>query len=185
MDEKLLFFSAFLKHPKEIGSITPSSRFLIKKLLENIDFNGATCIVEYGPGTGRITKELLKRAKKDTKIVCFETNKKFYRYLSRNINDNRLRVINDSAENIKRHLKKLGINKVDYVISGLPFSNLPDDKKCIIIEETKDTLNNEGKFVIFQFFTNFTKYLYNYFSKISISFTPLNIPPCFVYVCEK
>jgi len=185
MDEKLLFFSTFLKHPKEIGSVIPSSKFLINKLLENVNFENAKCIVEYGPGTGRITREFLKRARKDAMIVCFEINKKFYGYLSKKIKDKRLVLINDSAENIKKHLTRLSITKVDYVVSGLPFSNLSDNKKCVIIEETKNTLKKDGKFVIYQFLNNFKKYLYNYFSKISISYMPFNIPPCFVYVCEK
>ena len=185
MDEKLMFFSAFLEKPKEIGSVMPSSRFLIKKMLKSVDFENARCIVEYGPGTGKITKEILKRANKDCKVLCFEINKKLVAYLQKSIKDRRLVVINDSAENIKAHLKKLGIKKTDYVISGLPFSTLPRRKKYIIIEETKDTLNSKGKFVVYQFINSLKKHLCSSFSKITTSFIPLNIPPCFVYVCEK
>ena len=185
MDEKLLFLSAFLEKPREIGSVIPSSRFLIEKMLKSIDFKAARCIVEYGPGTGIITKAILKKANKDCKILCFEINKKLAAYLQKNINDNRLVVINDSAENIKEHLKRLGIKKTDYVISGLPFSTLPARKKNIIIKETKDSLNSEGKFVVYQFLSSLKKHLYNSFSRITTSFIPLNIPPCFVYVCEK
>lgn len=185
MHDNLLFFSTFLRYPKQIGSLVPSSKFLIDSLLEDIDFENAKCIVEYGSGTGRVTREILKRARKDAKIICFEINRKFYKYLSSSIKDKRVALINDSAENIKKHLKKLGIEKADYIVSGLPFSNLSDRKKCIIIEETKNTLKSNGKFVVYQFFTKFSKYLHNYFSKISMRFTPLNIPPCFVYVCEK
>ena len=185
MDEKILFFSTFIKYPKEIGSVIPSSKFLINEILKNIDFKNARYIVEYGSGTGRITAEILIRARKDAKILCFETNKKFYTYLKKKINDERLIIINDSAENIKKYIKKFSIPKIDYVISGLPFSSLTVNKKCVIIEETKDTLKSEGKFVIYQFLNNFKKHLYNYFSKISIKYVPLNIPPCFVYVCEK
>ncbi len=185
MDGKLLFFSAFVKYPKEIGSIVPSSKFLINEVLKNIDFENAGHIAEYGPGTGCITTEMLKRARKDAKILCFEINKKFCRYLKKNIKDQRLIIINDSAENIKKYLKKFGIQKIDYVVSGLPFSALPNSKKNAIIKETKNTLKYKGKFVIYQFLNNFKKYLYYYFSDISTKFVPLNIPPCFVYICEK
>jgi len=186
MDEKLLFFSAFVKYPKEIGSIIPSSKFLTDEVLKSIDFKNARCIVEYGPGTGRMTTEILKRARKDAKILCFEINRKFCSYLRQNINDNRVIIINDSAENVSKYLKKFHVPQVDYVISGLPFTNLPVNKKYFVIEETKKTLKTKGKFVIFQFFlNNFKKYLYYYFSDISTKFVPLNIPPCFVYICEK
>ena len=185
MDEKLLFFSAFVKHPKQIGSVIPSSRFLTREILKNIDFKNAKYIAEYGPGTGCVTIEILKKARKDAKIFCFEINKKFCKYLKENIKDERLVIINDSAENIKKHLCNYNITKVDYVVSGMPFSTLPKGKKHFIIQETKTTLKTNGKFVIYQFLNNFKKYLNGYFSKISTSYIPLNIPPCFVYVCEK
>ena len=185
MDKNILFFKTFLKDPKEIGSIIPSSRFLIKDLLKNIDFKNATCIVEYGPGTGCITLEILKKARKDAKIFCFEINKKLYKYLKENIKDERLIIINESAENIKKSLKKHKISKVDYVVSGMPFSTIPDNKKHIIIQETKSALKANGKFVIYQFLNNFKNHLSSYFSKISTGYVTLNIPPCFVYICEK
>ena len=186
MDDKILFFSAFLKYPKEIGSVAPSSKFLTDEILQHIDFKNAKYIAEYGSGTGRITTEILKRARKDAKILCFEINAKFCSYLRKNIKDDRLIIINDSAENVKKYLKKLDIPKIDCVVSGLPFTNLNVNKKYAIIKETKNTLNASGKFIVFQFFlNNFKKYLYNYFSNISTKFVPLNIPPCFVYVCEN
>ena len=186
MDDKLLFFSAFLRYPKEIGSIMPSQKFLTDEILKNIDFKNARCIAEYGPGTGCVTNQILKKARKDAKILCFEINKKFCSYLRRNIKDKRLVIINDSAENINKYIKKFNIQKIDCVISGLPFSTLPESKKYVIINETKKTLKNNGRFVVFQFFlNNFKKHLSKYFSNISIKFVPLNIPPCFVYTCEK
>ena len=185
MDKNILFFSTFLKSPKKIGSVTPSSRFLVKALLKNIDFKNSKCIAEYGPGTGCITLEILKKARKDAKILCFETNKKFCSYLNKSINDKRLIIINDSAENISKHLNKRGITKVDFVVSALPFSVLPDKEKLAIIKETRNTLKKNGKFVVYQYLNNFKKYLHIYFSDISIKFVPLNMPPAFVYVCEN
>lgn len=186
MDDKILFFSSFLKHPKEIGSVAPSSKFLTEEILKNIDFKNARYIAEYGSGTGRITAEILKRARKDAKILCFEINKKFCSYLRESTKDSRLIIINDGAENVKKYLKKFDVPKIDCVVSGLPFTNLNANKKYAIIKETKSTLKTSGKFIVFQFFLNsFKRYLYSYFSDISIKFVPLNIPPCFVYVCEK
>lgn len=185
MQDSLLFFSAFLKHPKEIGSVMPSSKFLVNKLLEGVDFGNAKCIVEFGPGTGCITAEILKRARKDCNVLCFEINEDMHNYLKNNLKDKRLTLVNDSAENIKKHVKKLNIEKVDYVVSGLPFSNLSDRKKCVIIKETKNTLRDNGKFVIYQFVSSIKKVLAYYFSTVYTKFIPLNIPPVFIYVCEK
>lgn len=185
MDEKLLFFSTFVKHPMEVGSVVPSSKFLIEELMKNIDFENAKYIVEYGPGTGCITLQILKRARKDAKILCFETNRKFYNYLKKNITDKRAIMINDSAENIKKYLKKLDIPEVDYIVSAMPFSTLPKRKKSIIIEETKNTLENKDKFILYQYTNGLNSLLKEYFRNVKTTFVPLNIPPSFVYICEK
>ena len=56
MGEKLLFFKNFIKNPRQIGSITPSSNILSEKMVDQIDFNKAKYIVELGPGTGSYTR---------------------------------------------------------------------------------------------------------------------------------
>ena len=59
--EMLLFAGNFLRHPYMLGSIIPSSRFLVNQVLEPIDWERARVIVEYGPGVGTITAEILRR----------------------------------------------------------------------------------------------------------------------------
>ena len=185
MNDKKLLFSAFLKNPKEVGSIMPSSKFLVNEMMKNIEFENVRYIAEYGSGTGIITREILKRARKDAKILCFETNKRLYNYLKKNINDARVIIINDGAENIRRYMKKYCIPKIDYVVAVLSFSTLGSDKKGLIIKETKKALRNKGKFVFCRYLPHFEKYLQKHFSRVYMKFVPLNIPPSLVYVCEK
>lgn len=185
MEDKILFFLSFVKSPKEISSLLPSSRFIVNEILKNIDFSTSKCIVEYGSGTGSITTEILKRASKDTKVLCFEINDAFCNYLKKKIKDKRLLVINDDAANIARHIKKYNLPKVDCVISTLPFSTLGPTKKYTIMKETKKALKNKGKYISFRYFPHFERYLHKYFSKIYFKFIALNLPPSLVYVCEK
>ncbi|MDE2262321.1 MAG: methyltransferase, partial [Gammaproteobacteria bacterium] len=58
--DALLFARNFFRHPRMLGSIVPSSRFLIRQLLAPIDWSAARVIVEYGPGVGCITAEILR-----------------------------------------------------------------------------------------------------------------------------
>src|SRR5215813_5749265 len=60
-EETLLFAKNFLQHPKMLGSLIPSSRFLIGRLLDKVDWSRAGTIVEYGPGVGTITAGILSR----------------------------------------------------------------------------------------------------------------------------
>src|SRR5580700_7078648 len=93
----LLFARNFFRHPRMLGSIVPSSRFLIKQLLEPIDWTQARVIVEYGPGVGGITAEILRRMRPDAMLIAIETNPDFVKYLRDSIKDERLRVVEGSA----------------------------------------------------------------------------------------
>src|SRR5713101_4494982 len=77
----LLFARNFFRHPRMLGSIVPSSRFLIKQLLEPIDWAQARVIVEYGPGVGGITAEILRRMRPDASLIAIETNPEFVGFL--------------------------------------------------------------------------------------------------------
>ena len=54
------FLAEYLKHPFTIGAVAPSSKYLAKKMLRNVTFNQARVIIEYGPGTGVFTEEIIK-----------------------------------------------------------------------------------------------------------------------------
>ncbi|MCH8066965.1 MAG: methyltransferase [Nanoarchaeota archaeon] len=186
MNSKLVFFSNFLKRPKEVAAITPSSRYVIRHITKNIDFNNAKYIVEYGPGIGNITEELLKNMGPDARLVCIESNKKFCKFLDDNIQDRRLTVINDSAEKLESYIEKLNINNIDYVLSGIPFSLIKKEIKKDIIKKTEYVLREHGKFIIYQQYNgHLKKYLDIYFKKISTEVELRNIPPTMLYVCEK
>src|SRR5216683_2108277 len=85
----LLFARNFFRHPRMLGSIVPSSRFLIKQLLEPINFGRARVIVEYGPGVGGITTELLRHMRADATLIAIETNPDFVRHLRETLGDKR------------------------------------------------------------------------------------------------
>ena len=61
LNGRVKFLYEFIKKPSEVGSITPSSKFLTKELTKQINYTKARHIVEFGAGTGCVTKEILKR----------------------------------------------------------------------------------------------------------------------------
>ncbi len=185
MKETLAMMLSFLKNPKEVGSITPSSRYLTNEIIKNIDFKNSRNFIELGHGLGTFTKEILKKSDSNSKLVCFEVNKEFCSYLDKNHADSRLIVINAGAESIIMNLKKLHIRKADCVISGLPFRNFSAAKKKKILAQVKNCLNKNGSFVLFQYTDTLEKMLGSYFNSIKRTMVPLNIPPCFVYACSN
>src|SRR6201996_7863456 len=118
--DAMLFFRNFFRHPRMLGSIIPSSRFLIKQILEPIDWDKARVIVEYGPGVGGITAEILRRMRPDAKLIAIEMNPDFVNFLKKSLVDPRIEVVQGSAADVNEIMKQLGLTKADYIISGIP-----------------------------------------------------------------
>lgn len=178
------FLGEFLKERKVVGAISPSSKFLMKRMVAPIDFQKADVIVELGPGNGVFTKGILERMKQTTKLFSFELNTPFYEHINATISDDRLILINDTAEKIDEYLAKHGIGKVDYIVSSLPFTVIPKEIKLPIIDKCVKQLKDDGMFIQFQYSLNAKKLLSSKFSQVKLDFAALNFPPAFVYKCK-
>ena len=181
INERLIFLKLFLENPKEIGSITPSSRFLLDAMVSKIDFETAKCIVEYGPGTGSITRILLNKSRKDCNIVVFEKNKKLADYLKKRFSDRRLVVVNSNAESSQKYLERFKI-KADYVVCSIPLALLDKKQKIKILAAAKNILNDEGLYVsyLYLFSLNALKESKAYMKNLNCDFIFLNLPPAIV-----
>lgn len=185
MTDRINFFKEALGNLKTLGTITPSSRFLSRKMLSKIDFENSDVIVELGPGSGAITKHILPQLKPNAKLICFEINDRFYNQLQ-NFNHSQLEVLKVSATNLIPELAKKGIHKVDHIISSLPLTNIPDDITNTILKNSYEALSTEGTFIQFQYSLTYHKKLKRVFEdEISLGFEVLNIPPAFIYHCKK
>ncbi|HEX6748832.1 MAG TPA: rRNA adenine N-6-methyltransferase family protein [Longimicrobium sp.] len=180
----ILFARNFFKHPRMLGSIIPSSRFLVRDLMRQVDWKRARVVVEYGPGVGNITAEVLKRMRRDARLVVFETNDEFVEFLRRSIPDPRLTVVHGSAADVGRVLGELGLDQADYVISGIPFSTMPEQVSAAIVRATRQTLRPGGRFLVYQFSRAVSRFLKPEFRDIREAFEPLNILPARLYICS-
>jgi phospholipid N-methyltransferase len=182
--DALLFARNFFRHPRMLGSIIPSSRFLIKQLLEPIDWTAARVIVEYGPGVGGITAEVLRRMRPDGILIAIETNPEFVRFLRSSINDDRLRVVEASAESVDEILRQHGHEKASYIISGIPFSTIPAPVRERILRKTCAILEPRGAFLVYQFSTRVLEDLQRIFRYVRRQFEPLNVLPAHLFFCQ-
>ena len=163
----------------------PSSRFLVSRLLAPINFSEAKVIVEFGPGNGKITKEILKQLQPNATLISFEINENFYNSLLK-INDSKFKVVISSAENIQEVLNNHGFEKVDYIISSLPLTNIPKHVSQSILENAYNALKTNGLFIQYQYSLTYFNTLKNVFKgDLKLSFEALNVPPAFVYKCKK
>ncbi len=183
--EKTKFLKMFFKETKQVGSITPSSRFLVKKMCSQINFNTAEVIVELGSGTGVFTQEILKRAKPDCKIFIFELNEDFFAILKQKFNDKRIILVNESAEHMEDVLHKHNVKQVDAIISSLPLTIIPEPAKTNILKKSHEILKIDGVYVQYQYTLSAKKLIESVFGKLNLNFSLINIPPAFIYVGIK
>jgi len=153
-------------------------------MVKHVNYKSAKVLVELGAGDGVVTKHILRRMEKDTILLCFEVNPEFCKQLHQ-INDSRLVVIEDSAENLEKYLQQHNFKEVDSVISAIPFVSLPDELGLSIIGECEKFLKKGGLFVQIHYSLLAKKFYQKVFGNVSISFVPINIPPAFVLVSEK
>lgn len=120
-----MFARGFIEHPRMVGSVIPSSRFTIERMLAPVDWNNCKLFVEYGPGVGTFCEPVLERLRPDGALIVIDTNPRFVDYLRRTIRDPRFTVVHGSAADVERIVAEHGHEAADYVLSGLPFSTLP------------------------------------------------------------
>ncbi|WP_055669850.1 class I SAM-dependent methyltransferase [Desnuesiella massiliensis] len=179
------FLIEYFKSPRTVGAIAPSSDKLAENMINDIDFQSAKCIVEYGPGTGVFTDKLLKNKEKNTILILIEYNEEFYRQLIEKYADyDNILIINDSAENIDKYLEGYNIEKVDYIVSGLPFASLPKNVSNKILKKAGSILRKDGLFITFQYTLLKKEYISNYFKRIDYKKVWLNLPPAYVLKCR-
>ena len=184
-EQLLLFGRNFLKHPRMLGSLIPSSRYVVDKVLGQVDWGRARTVMEYGPGVGTLTAEILRRLRPDATLVAIEMNGDFVRYLRRTVPDRRLHVVEGSAAEADGELAARGLKHADYVISGIPYSTMPPEVRDRILRVTHDVLHPEGAFLVYQFTRAVLPFLQETFERVEQGFEPRNIMPARLFFCRR
>ena len=184
-DHRLAFFRSFLKSPKEVGSVIPSSRFLEKRIVKSADVARAGLIVELGPGTGGTTRALLRTMRPDATLLAIEINPRFTRLLRLTVKDPRLIVHRGSASDISAALEKHRLAPPDVILSGIPFSTMTRADGIAVLRAVKKSLAPDGRFVAYQFRDRVESLGRRVFGPAHKTTELLNVPPMRVYRWNK
>lgn len=176
-----IFLEGFLRHPVMVGSIIPSSRFTIARMLRPVNWDECKLFVEYGPGVGTFCRPVLDRLPRDSALIVIDTNPLFIDYLRATISDSRFTAVLGSATDVEDIVRAHGHAKADYVLSGLPFSTLPTGVGPAIAEATHRALRPGGAFLVYQFTSKAREFMARHFRQIDAAFEPRNILPCYLY----
>ena len=173
-----VFIEGFLKHPVMVGSIIPSSRFTIARMLAPVRWEECRLFVEYGPGVGTFCRPVLDRLRRDGQLIVIDTNPLYIDYLSATISDSRFTAVLGSAADVEAIVAAHGHDYADYVLSGLPFSTLPEGVGPAIAAATHRVLRPGGAFLVYQFSARARDFMARHFRRIDTGFEARNILPC-------
>jgi phospholipid N-methyltransferase len=186
------FLAQFIRNPHTVGAVLPSSKALARAMLEPVDFQTLTTIVEYGPGIGAITREILQRLSENQKYFGFEINPNFLQQLRQRFPNQTF--IGKPASEIGHILQASQIGTIDAVICGLPWASLPISEQSKTLEATINCLKPGGLFITFAYLQGLLlpaawalrRRLNENFSNVSrTGIVWQNVPPAFAYVCVK
>jgi len=175
------FLRGFLKHPVMVGSIIPSSRVLIEKMLSKVDWDNTKLFVEYGPGVGTFTRPILEKLAPDATLLTIDTNAEFTSYLKDSIDDERLVTVTGSAADVEKILADRGFDQADFVLSGLPFSTQPPGVGDAIAKATSNVVRTGGAFLVYQFSPKVLDFIKPHFERIDRGFEWVNVPPATLF----
>lgn len=183
-DSRLTFFREFLRHPDEIGSVIPSSRFLERRLVDVADVARARVVVELGPGTGGTSRAILAALRADANLLAIEINARFASLL-RAVPDPRLVVHSGSAVDVGEALAQHGLAAPDAILSGIPFSTMPAPLGRRIIAAVWGALAPGGRFVAYQFRGSVAALGRELMGPPAVAVELRNAPPVRVYCWRK
>ena len=178
------FLRESLRNLKTVGTVTRSSPSLCRGAIEPVDFGAARHLVELGAGDGVITKHILREMHPDARLIAFEVNPKFCDRL-RELGDERLVVVEDSAERLKEHLDANAFAEIDAVVSAIPFVSLPVSLADSIVRLCRDVLRVGAPFCQVHYSLLRKKVYKGIFGNCKVDFVPLNLPPAFVLTSRK
>lgn len=186
------FVREYLRAPRTIGAVAPSSRGLAELIVDLAGVAQADVIVEYGPGTGAFTRRILEVKRPEAKLVAVEFHPAMAEQLRRRFPQ--VDIVEDSAVHLCRILAERGLGKVDSIVSGLPWAAFDAELRDQLLEATLACLKPGGRFATFAYLEGsilaggrrFRRKIRRLFTEVHRS--PIvwaNMPPAFVYQCIR
>jgi phospholipid N-methyltransferase len=131
---------SFIKNVFTVGAFTETSPDTVSEICSKINTKQDNIIIEFGMGHGNMTKEILNRISKGSKLYSFEINADFCHHVKATIKDDRLQVINASALDFEKYVQE----DIDNFIISIPFTFLKTEEAQNLVKACFGSLKQEG-----------------------------------------
>ncbi len=187
--ELWMFFRQWLRRPLSIAAISPSSRFLARKIIEALPA-GPRRVIELGPGTGTFTRALLEHGIAGRDLLALEYNPELQAYLRDQLPSIRV-VLGDACElpgnpEVQDFVAE---GPVKVMVSGLGLLAMDKDTQRAILAGAFEVMGDDGVLVQFTYGPKVPVHP-DVMESLGLEgrrsgFTLLNVPPASVYVLRK
>ncbi len=190
--EATLFLLRFLKSPRSVGAIAPSSESLARRMVGEVKPSPEVRVVEFGPGTGAFSTALARLLPPGARYLGIERDPVFADVFRKRLPQ--LECACDSVENLLELAEERGLLPLDHIVSGLPFASLPVKRTLSILDVAHQSLRSGGTFTTFQYAhaynfpaaRAFRREMHRRFgAPFSRGFVLRNLPPAFVLNWRK
>lgn len=145
--EYLDFLAAWVKKPRQTASVVPSSRYLARLMVDQIDPQGGR-VMELGGGTGVFTRAILGTGLAPERLEVVEINPAFARGLRRHFPH--VSVLETPAQTVSSAAAGEP-GEYQAVISGLPLLAMDRPMHLDILSESFRMLRPGGGFIQFTY----------------------------------
>lgn len=183
------FFRQWLKDPRRVAAISPSSRQLARQMMHQLPRH-CRRVIELGGGTGVFTHALLQHGIQPADLLVLELNEELHHHLVEQFPG--AQVICGDAGDLAAISAKHGFSgeqAADAIISGLGLLSMPRQTQQAILQAAFDSLRPDGRFIQFTYgpANPVTREVIEALdlSARRASFTWWNVPPATVYVYQR
>ena len=170
-----------MRSPKSVGAILPTSSFFVNAMLDASRLDSARVVVELGAGTGVFTREILRRLSPQSDFICVETNPHFCDQLRPLMNSHPKAYLEcSSAERLAEILDERGCERVDTVISALPYNSLPLTLSKTVLQSIVDRMDKNSEFLTVLYSMSCRSLFNEFFSVQDWRRVYRNIPPAYL-----
>lgn len=182
------FILAGFTKPLLTGTVIPSQRFLIDKMIEPIPSDWSGSVLELGAGIGTLTLRLAARCPSAQILAC-EKNPVLAGDLRRRLKGagfgKRVKIVAEPAQRLLSEFAEKRSSKPAYIISGIPLANMDQDETDSLIDSIAEALPEGGIYIQFQYSVWDRKKIQARFPMIQTVPVWLNLPPAFIYYARK
>ncbi|MBP2449867.1 phosphatidylethanolamine/phosphatidyl-N-methylethanolamine N-methyltransferase [Rhizobium leguminosarum] len=141
--DEIEFLKGWKRDRAAVGAITPTSIKTAMRMASIVEPSSGLPVLELGPGTGVITRAILKRGVDPSNLISIEYSQEFCRHLRQEFPAVDIRCGDAFALDLTLGAQRE--TKFDCVISAVPLLHLPPERRLALVLDLLERIQLAGR----------------------------------------